>query len=241
VHLKELSNNNIVINYRLFERVNIMFFKNFKTFLFLVLSTLFSFSALSQIDYKSKIEPIWYSNRCINCHGGDGGLYLDSYNTLMTTGAHKPLVEAKDTTSLLIKKLRGTADFGARMPFGGPYLTESEMRTIIQWINEGAKAAATPNIVTRLYSGINKYSLNQNYPNPFNPSTIIKFEIPEPTSVSVKIFNYSGKEVAILVNEKLGSGSYEKEWNAKNLPSGIYYAHLKAGVFEETKKMVLMK
>jgi len=88
---------------------------------------------------------------------------------------------------------------------------------------------------------VTEYVLNQNYPNPFNPSTNIKWQLPETGFVTLKIYDVLGNEVATLVKEEKSVGSYEVEFNASNLPSGIYFYRLQAGSFVETKKMVLMK
>jgi len=85
------------------------------------------------------------------------------------------------------------------------------------------------------------YFLRQNYPNPFNPTTIIKYDIPELSFVTLKVYDVLGKEVANLVNEEKQSGYYEIEFNSINLVSGIYFYKLQSGSFVETKKMVLMK
>lgn len=94
------------------------------------------------------------------------------------------------------------------------------------------------------------FSLSQNYPNPFNPTTKIKFSIPqnvrrETANVSLKIYDVLGREIATLINEEIRqgrtAGEYEVEFNAENLPTGIYFYRLKAGDFIQTKKMVLLK
>ena len=94
------------------------------------------------------------------------------------------------------------------------------------------------------------FFLSQNYPNPFNPSTKIKFTIPnaviasetkQSQLVTLNVFDILGNEVAILINEEKPAGSYEVEFNASSLASGIYFYTLQAGSFIETKKMVLMK
>jgi hypothetical protein len=90
------------------------------------------------------------------------------------------------------------------------------------------------------------FSLQQNYPNPFNPNTIIKYQIPELSFATIKVFDVLGKEVVTLVNEEKPAGSYEVEFNSRGLihqtlPSGIYFYQLKAGNFIETKKMILLK
>jgi hypothetical protein len=88
---------------------------------------------------------------------------------------------------------------------------------------------------------ISDFQLHQNYPNPFNPTTAIKYQIPEISLVTLKVYDVLGSEIATLVNEEKHSGSYEIEFNATTLPSGIYFYKLQAGSFVETKKMILMK
>jgi hypothetical protein len=85
------------------------------------------------------------------------------------------------------------------------------------------------------------YYLSNNYPNPFNPSTKIKYSVPQTSQVQIKVFDVLGNEITTLVNEEKPTGTYELDWNAENLPSGVYFYQLRAGSFVETKKMVLMK
>lgn len=88
---------------------------------------------------------------------------------------------------------------------------------------------------------LNQFNLNQNYPNPFNPSTIIKYEIPSNSFVTLKIYDVLGKEVAKLVNQNENAGLYSIYFDASKLASGIYYYRIKAGNFMQTKKMILLK
>jgi len=85
------------------------------------------------------------------------------------------------------------------------------------------------------------FVLKQNYPNPFNPSTTITFGIPVKANVVLKVFNSLGEEVAQLVNNEIIAGSYKIEFDATNLPSGVYFYQLNAGEFINTKKMILLK
>jgi len=86
-----------------------------------------------------------------------------------------------------------------------------------------------------------EYSLAQNYPNPFNPVTTIKYGILERSFVELKIFDILGREVAVLVNEEQDIAFYEIQFNAAELPSGIYFYSLQTGSFVVTKKMMLIK
>jgi hypothetical protein len=85
------------------------------------------------------------------------------------------------------------------------------------------------------------YYLTQNYPNPFNPTSTIKFQIPELSFVSLKVYDVLGNEIETIVNEEKPTGSYKVEFNANGLPSGVYFYQLKASDYVETKKMLLMK
>jgi photosystem II stability/assembly factor-like uncharacterized protein len=92
------------------------------------------------------------------------------------------------------------------------------------------------------------FILYQNYPNPFNSSTKIKFTIPlvethrdKSLLTILKVYDVLGNEVATIVNEEKSIGTYEVEFNASRLPSGIYFYQLRVGEFIQTKKMVYLK
>ncbi|MBV6422137.1 MAG: hypothetical protein DAHOPDDO_03426 [Ignavibacteriaceae bacterium] len=87
----------------------------------------------------------------------------------------------------------------------------------------------------------NSFVLMQNYPNPFNPSTVISYQLPVTGFVSLKVYDVLGSEVATLINEEKPAGSYEVEFNAAKLSSGIYFYTLQAGSYTQTKKLILMK
>jgi hypothetical protein len=90
-----------------------------------------------------------------------------------------------------------------------------------------------------------EYMLFNNFPNPFNPSTSIRYSIPyRPpgnTFVTLKIYDVTGKEVAMLVNQNQKPGTYEVTFGANSVSSGIYFYQIQAGSFMQTKKMVLIK
>jgi len=83
--------------------------------------------------------------------------------------------------------------------------------------------------------------LSQNYPNPFNPSTTISYHLPRQSHVTLKIFDVLGREVAMLVNRVEEPGYKSVNFDAKPLPSGVYYYRLQAGNYIETKKLLLLR
>jgi hypothetical protein len=85
------------------------------------------------------------------------------------------------------------------------------------------------------------FILLQNYPNPFNPSTSIQYAVGNRQFVQLKVYDILGNEVATLVNEEKSPGTYEVEFNATQLSSGVYFYRLQAGDFIETKKMILLR
>ena len=85
------------------------------------------------------------------------------------------------------------------------------------------------------------FKLHQNYPNPFNPTTTIKFDVRTSGTVVLKVYDVLGREVEVIVNEFLKSGSYSVQFSGDNLPSGVYYYELRAESFSETKRMLLVK
>ena len=85
------------------------------------------------------------------------------------------------------------------------------------------------------------FSLSQNYPNPFNPATTISFALPSRSFVSLKVFDILGREQSTIVSGELQAGTYNRQWNAANMSSGVYFYRLQAGSFIETKKLLLLK
>lgn len=87
----------------------------------------------------------------------------------------------------------------------------------------------------------NGYKLEQNYPNPFNPVTKISYSIKEPSFISIKVYDISGKEIALLINEMKNSGDHFVYFDGSNFASGIYYYKIEAGNFTSLRKMILLK
>jgi hypothetical protein len=96
--------------------------------------------------------------------------------------------------------------------------------------------------VQNIFTGIpSKYDLSQNYPNPFNPVTRINYALPKQGMVILKIYDITGREIAILVNEIKPAGYYNLDFNGINFASGVYFYRITANDFIDTKRMVLIK
>lgn len=86
-----------------------------------------------------------------------------------------------------------------------------------------------------------EFILHQNYPNPFNPITNIQFAIMRKADVKISLFDVLGREVDILINERLGVGNFTVFFDGSNYKSGVYFYKLEAEYFTDSKKMILLK
>ena len=94
-----------------------------------------------------------------------------------------------------------------------------------------------------------EFALGQNYPNPFNPTTVISYQLPVISRVSLRIYNVLGQEVATLTDDNKQAGSYVVEWDGSKFPSGVYFYRLIATAinsgtrnqFTSTKKLLLIR
>lgn len=85
------------------------------------------------------------------------------------------------------------------------------------------------------------YSLSQNYPNPFNPATVISFELPAASDVTLEVFDILGRRVAVLLDGTVSAGRHEVQFDASNLSSGMYIYRIRANNFVQTRQMTLVK
>ena len=105
-----------------------------------------------------------------------------------------------------------------------------------------------PDIPVVIITGVNdktnqpsRFSLEQNYPNPFNPSTTINYTVAKSSFVTLKVYDVLGSELGTLINEQKPAGSYQFNFKADGLSSGVYFYKLTAGSFTEIKKMIYQK
>ncbi len=85
------------------------------------------------------------------------------------------------------------------------------------------------------------FALSQNYPNPFNPSTIIRYQLPNRSFVTLKVFDVLGREVAALVHQYESAGPHSVRFNGAGFPSGVYFYRLQAETYYVTKKCLLLR
>jgi hypothetical protein len=166
---------------------------------------------------------------------GAGTIDLTLLNKTTNT-AQDRLLTYPDSLRLRIKTSGGVPSgiYNIRVQGNGPNGTPVHERFIA--VNVGFVGIVNNN------NGIpNEYSLSQNFPNPFNPATKISFKLPEAGNVKLVVFDLLGREVTVLVNEKLAAGSYTADWDAANYPSGVYFYRITSGSFSEIRKMILIK
>ena len=180
------------------------------------------------------------------CHSFEDGIVSASATDLevqiSVSGTSNDVAgELVDAFGTVVDVNNGTSSnpFTLTAPGPGTYIVNAGHNSPLKW--DSASVSITVTDVGENPSNPSAFKLYDNYPNPFNPSTTLRYSIPEASFTSVKIYDALGNEVSSLVNETKPAGTYEVEFNASDLSSGIYYYTLNAVSFSETKKMILMK
>jgi hypothetical protein len=212
----------------------------FKLGFLLAIGFVTSVPAVAQIAYSTQIQPI-FNSRCTSCHGGISGVNLNSYSATMASVGDlydkKIVTPGNSAGSPLYDKLLANPQFGSRMPQGGS-LTTQQIDLIRAWIDEGATETPTSleaperPMATRL---------DQNFPNPFNPSTVVGFRLSVAGHTTLKVFDMTGREVAVLVDGMRPAGEHSVTFEASALPSGIYMYVLETGGQRISRKLLLLK
>ncbi len=114
----------------------------------------------------------------------------------------------------------------------------------VGWLLIIAKNPVMPAVVDDVplqREGSKSFRLAQNYPNPFNAVTAVSFVVGRMSSVSLRVYDALGSEVAVLVDEVKPPGEYTVRWNAGGIASGVYYYRLQSDNSADVKKLILMK
>jgi len=85
------------------------------------------------------------------------------------------------------------------------------------------------------------FQLEQNHPNPFNPAITIEFSLPTSGQVILTVYDILGRELERILNQHMDAGTHNLQWDASNVPTGIYFVKMVSGDFSQTRKMVLLK
>ena len=161
-----------------------------------------------------------------------GGIaFLDNYvGTILrtTNGGTNWTLQSSGTTSVLYGVFFIDANNGWTVGTNGTILrtTNGGVTFVVEEKDDEAPA---------------EFLLFQNYPNPFNSSTTINYSITQSVLVTLKVYDVLGTELETLVNENKTVGTYDLNWNAAILPSGVYFYRIQAGEFAQTRKMILLK
>jgi len=185
-------------------------------------------------EWNLKSEPDYFLYTALHFYNEKTGWLLAGYQDYFTTN-----------------RILHTSDGGAS--WQSQYSTQSENLTSIFFIDDKIGWATSFNglILKTTNGGITsidefsnrpkKYELSQNYPNPFNPKTMINYHLPIANYVDLSIYNLLGQSVARLVSDEQTAGRHQVAWDARNMPSGIYYYRLVAGEYSEIRKMILVR
>ena len=172
-------------------------------------------------------------------NGGNLEIRLDSPNgalagtcTITGTGGWQTWV----TRSCDITDLSGIHDIFLKCTGGGGYLFN-----INWWKFESEQNTVSPEKGSSSNETIDDYFLGQGFPNPFNPTTVIRYQLPDRSDVSLKVYDILGKEIKTLFEGNLQSGNYEMIFDGSDLSSGVYIAKLTAERFKKSIKLILQK
>lgn len=162
-------------------------------------------------------------------------LFSDSNYVL---SALSPCIDKGDSSTVYNDPADSLIPLNARYPSRG--LIRNDM---------GAYGGPGARTISNILIGVNNpaneipknFSLMQNYPNPFNPATIIGYQVPKNTYVTLIVYDINGREAARLVDEYKQAGIYNFTFNAPGLASGVYFYKINTGEFTETKKMLIVK
>ena len=175
----------------------------------------------------SEVQLLWSTASELNNHGFEIERAIDDENNFVTVA----FVSGKGSSSEI-----NYYSFSDKPDLNGVHNIYYRLKQI-----DFDGSYSYSNIVNVTYDVPAVFVLNQNYPNPFNPSTKITYFVPKESFVTMKVYDFLGREVQTLVSENLTTGSYYVIFDSSNLPSGTYFYTMIADNFSDTKKMILLK
>lgn len=193
-----------------------------------------TFGGVAKFNSNQNQWTIYTSTNSGLIYDNTSAIFIDNFNTKWIGIQGGGCVTYNDTVwNYLLISLETASDF-----------KEDKYGNI--WICIGGLYVYNPNGVIGIENISNELpydcNLYQNYPNPFNPSTIIRYSVSKNCNIKLKVYNIMGKEISILVEQKQNSGNYQITFDAKNLPSGIYFIRLSSeNNYNQTRKMILIK
>ena len=184
--------------------------------------------AFAQMDYDTEVQTI-FNSRCISCHGTSGGVTLTSYASTIASVGNKSgmlvISPGDKENSPLYNAIGPNPQYVSRMPTMGGYLSDDQINTIGQWIDEGA--LETPSSVASEMAQPDDFSLISSYPNPFNPTTTIRFTLSVPSPITLTVYDLKGRPIHTH-QSNYAAGSHEVQMMLSHLASGMYVVRMQA-------------
>jgi len=211
------------------------------------------------LNFFHDVNSIWFASADTGLIASDLGIFKTTdagitWNNILPTPEALFSLNIKNNFGFAVGasgKIYKTIDNGVNWTFMTSPVTNQSLNRVFVVSDYLAYAVGTSGTILKYQNnmvGIEKetmslkeFTLSQNYPNPFNPSTKIIFSIPKSESVSLTVYDASGREATVLVNEFMNAGSHEVSFNGSGLSSGVYFYTIKTNSFTNTKKMILTK
>jgi uncharacterized delta-60 repeat protein len=191
-----------------------------------------SFTAVTK---KQGVELVWKTATEVNNYGFE----------IEKSRIQKSEVRSQNTTETWSKagfvEGNGTTNGAKQYSFTDKNLSAGEYLYRLKQIDRDGKFTYSQAVEVSIANTPKDFTLEQNYPNPFNPSTVIGYQLPVSSHITLKVYDAIGREVAALVNEVKEAGSYSVTFDASKLSSGIYFARLQSGDKVQLKKLILIK
>lgn len=178
---------------------------------------------------------------------GTGSPYTEDYpDAIDTVGGSIPIIKYNNNYTAGIAysgTFNNPQKEGQLIYIGFPFETIGSIGTRQQVMTAAFKYFGfIPTSIEDENTGVpTEYSLEQNFPNPFNPETNIRFSIPKEANIKLTVYDILGREVKLLINERMTAGKYTFSFKGENITSGVYFYRLESEHFNKTKKMIYLQ